>query len=140
MLATTELLGQQLPLDELPAARLGSELGVGAAAEVMGYPDGGPFARIPATVSAKGEVPLQDVSSSAVSSVDVYTLAAAVRHGFSGGPVVAADGSLVGLVFARAPGDAGTGYALTADTIASAVRQASALTATTSAGQCTPGG
>ncbi|WP_180536064.1 MarP family serine protease [Micrococcus luteus] len=125
---------------DLPVMPVGAELTGGASASVLGYPDGGPFASTPATVQAVGEVPLGDVLTGAASMVDVYTLAADIRHGYSGGPVVDAAGNLAGLVFARAPGSDAVGYALTADTIAPVVTAAPGMTATVPSGDCVPGG
>lgn len=125
---------------DLPVMPVGAELTGGASASVLGYPDGGPFASTPATVQAVGEVPLGDVLTGAASMVDVYTLAADIRHGYSGGPVVDAAGNLAGLVFARAPGSDAVGYALTADTIAPVVAAAPQMTATVPSGDCVPGG
>ncbi|MCV7531531.1 CvpA family protein [Micrococcus luteus] len=125
---------------DLPVMTVGAELTGGASASVLGYPDGGPFASTPATVQAVGEVPLGDVLTGAASMVDVYTLAADIRHGYSGGPVVDTAGNLAGLVFARAPGSDAVGYALTADTIAPVVAAAPGMTATVPSGDCVPGG
>ncbi|MBN6768999.1 trypsin-like peptidase domain-containing protein, partial [Micrococcus luteus] len=125
---------------DLPVMPVGAELTGGASASVLGYPDGGPFASTPAAVRAVGEVPLGDVLTGAASMVDVYTLAADIRHGYSGGPVVDAAGNLAGLVFARAPGSDAVGYALTADTIAPVVAAAPGMTATVPSGDCVPGG
>lgn len=124
----------------LPVMPVGAELTGGASASVLGYPDGGPFASTPAAVQAVGEVPLGDVLTGAASMVDVYTLAADIRHGYSGGPVVDTAGNLAGLVFARAPGSDAVGYALTADTIAPVVAAAPQMTATVPSGDCVPGG
>lgn len=125
---------------DLPVMPVGAELTGGASASVLGYPDGGPFASTPAAVQAVGEVPLGDVLTGAASMVDVYTLAADIRHGYSGGPVVDTAGNLAGLVFARAPGSDAVGYALTADTIAPVVAAAPEMTATVPSGDCVPGG
>ncbi|MFL0425687.1 MarP family serine protease [Micrococcus luteus] len=125
---------------DLPVMPVGAELTGGASASVLGYPDGGPFASTPATVQAVGEVPLGDVLTGAASMVDVYTLAADIRHGYSGGPVVDTAGNLAGLVFARAPGSDAVGYALTADTIAPVIAAAPGMTATVPSGDCVPGG
>lgn len=124
---------------DLPVMPLGAELVGGESALVMGHPDGGPFASTPATVQAVGEVPLGDVVTGAASMVDVYTLAADIRDGYSGGPVVDAAGSLAGLVFARAPGADPVGYALSADSIAPAVAAAPGMSATVPSGDCIPG-
>ena len=48
-------------------------------------------------------------------SREVYVLQAEVRPGDSGGPFVAADGTVLGLVFARSNVNDNVGYALSSD-------------------------
>jgi S1-C subfamily serine protease len=45
---------------------------------------------------------------------EVYSLRTTVRPGNSGGPLLAADGRVYGVIFAAAASDPDTGYALTA--------------------------
>ena len=49
---------------------------------------------------------------------EVYTVRGTVRQGNSGGPLVAADGQVLGLVFGAAVDDPDTGFVLTASEIA----------------------
>ena len=46
---------------------------------------------------------------------EIYTIRALVRSGNSGGPLVAPDGSVLGVIFAAAADDQNTGFAITAD-------------------------
>ena len=48
---------------------------------------------------------------------EVLSLRALVRPGNSGGPVVSADGEVLGVIFAASVSDDDTGYALTADQV-----------------------
>ncbi len=52
-----------IAVDDLGCAPLASSpvLGAGAAAAVEGYPNGGPFTAVPATVLSVGTVPVPDV-------------------------------------------------------------------------------
>ena len=91
----------------------------GDGAVVMGYPEDGPFrpdaARIRGTQQAKGP----DIYQRKTVVRQIYALRARVRPGNSGGPLVSPGGSVYGVVFAAAADDPQTGYALTADEVAS---------------------
>ena len=49
---------------------------------------------------------------------EIYALRATVRNGNSGGPLLAPDGRVYGVVFATSVDDPQTGYALTAAEVA----------------------
>ena len=52
-----------------------------------------------------------------------------MRPGNSGGPLLAPDGRVYGVVFARSTSDAETGYVLTADEVADDAERAATATA-----------
>jgi S1-C subfamily serine protease len=85
---------------------------------VAGFPENGAFdvraARIRGLIEANGP----DIYHRGTVHRDVYSLYATVRQGNSGGPLLAPDGRVAGVVFAKSLDDANTGYALTADEIA----------------------
>ena len=91
----------------------------GQSAVVAGYPENGPFrpvaARIRGTESARGP----DIYQSSQVTREIYSVYAVVRPGNSGGPLLAPDGRVYGVVFAAAVEDKHTGYALTAGEVAS---------------------
>ena len=62
-----------------------------------------------------------------------------VRSGNSGGPLIATDGSVLGVVFATALDSSNTGYALTNSEIAPDVAGARTASRPVSTGSCTPG-
>ncbi|MFC5381938.1 MarP family serine protease [Aquipuribacter nitratireducens] len=92
---------------------VGEPLGRGDDAVVAGFPLNGPYVigagRVRDVVTAVGE----DIYGEPGVEREVYSLAAQVRPGNSGGPVLDPTGAVVGVVFARSLQDAGTGYAVT---------------------------
>lgn len=120
-------------LDAPPAAMSTDPVGAGATAAIAGYPEGGPFQVAPAAVNARFEAVGLDIYGSGLTSRDVYELHGTVEPGNSGGPLVAAgmpsgsgvaDGTVIGVVFARAPGDPDVGYAVAMAPVAAEVASA----------------
>lgn len=97
---------------------LGGSASSGTAAEVAGYPENGPFTAVPARVRTKEEVSGPNIYSDATVTRDVYVLYASVHPGNSGGPLIATNGEVYGIVFAASTTDPNTGYALTAGEVA----------------------
>lgn len=108
----------------------------GDQAVVAGFPQGGPFrlepARVRDTIQARGP----DIYHRRQVTREVFSLFATVQPGNSGGPLLARDGDVYGVVFAKSLDDARTGYALTADEAAPVVRAGRARTIQTSSGSC----
>lgn len=123
-------------LDRQPIA-LGEDLAAGDTAAFAGYPAGGPFQIQPASVQGRSDVLVENIYGADPTATDVYTLAANVQQGNSGGPLLDMQGRVAGLIFAKSTSDVPVGYALTLAELRPAVEQADALTETVSAGQCT---
>lgn len=100
---------------DAPALQLGRNLGNGADAVVVGFPRNGPFTSSPARVRSVIEASGEDIYGQPGAARQVYSLFAEVEPGNSGGPLLAVDGSLAGIVFAKSLDDPQTGYALTMD-------------------------
>ncbi|WP_111767902.1 MarP family serine protease [Nakamurella deserti] len=98
---------------------------------VLGYPLGGPFTVSAGRVRSVTELTGPDIYQSTTVRREVYLLRALVQPGNSGGPVLDADGEVIGVVFGAAIDDAETGFALTAAEVADTV--AAGLTDTTEA-------
>jgi S1-C subfamily serine protease len=96
-----------------PALRLGEDLDGGAEAVVAGFPRNGPFSASPARVRTVIEARGEDIYGQPGVARQVYSLYAEVEPGNSGGPLLAVNGTLVGIVFAKSLDDPQTGYALT---------------------------
>jgi S1-C subfamily serine protease len=78
----------------------------------------------PAAVRGRGEAVGRDIYGRGVVTRNVLTLSSDVQRGDSGGPFVTSDGEVGGVVFAAAASEPGTGYALTAESVAGDVREA----------------
>jgi S1-C subfamily serine protease len=103
---------------QAPALRFAGAAAYGAGAIVAGYPLDHPFtagaARLDVAESAIGPNIYQDSQVRR----QIYPIRALVRPGNSGGPLLAPDGEVYGVVFAAAVSLKDTGYALTAAEVA----------------------
>ena len=122
-----------------PALREGDQLGRGDGAVVAGFPLDGPYrldpARVRTVLTARGS----DIYGSPGTVREVYSLYARVEPGNSGGPLLARDGRVVGIVFAKSLDDVSTGYALTLREAAPVLDAARAATAPVGTGVCAAG-
>jgi S1-C subfamily serine protease len=120
----------------LAPLRLAGQAPFGASAIVAGYPLDAPFTAVPARVGRAELASGPDIYQSTRLVRDVYPIRAVVLPGNSGGPLLAPDGKVYGIVFAAAVAVPKTGYALTDSEIASDLRRGEHLTAATSTGAC----
>ncbi|MET0297299.1 MAG: MarP family serine protease [Microbacterium sp.] len=125
-------------VDDLAAAPipLASTLAVGTSGAIQGYPLGGPFTMTPAAVLSVGTVPVADIYDAQLVPREIYSLQAAVRPGNSGGPLLTEDGTVAGVVFARAQDDDTRGYAMTMAELMPVAAQAEALSEPVGSGDC----
>ncbi len=116
---------------------LAANLPAGAFAAFDGYPLGGPFQSRPATVQAVSTVSVPDIYGQNPTPLQLYTLAANVQQGNSGGPLLTPSGKVAGVVFAKSVNKSSIGYALTTQELAPVVAQASSATTPVASGHCT---
>lgn len=123
-----------LDADPLPFAPGTAE--VGDDAIVIGYPLDGPYT--PTAAKVRQRIPLvgPNIYDSGTVSRDVYTVRAVVRSGNSGGPMIAPNGDVIGVVFGAALDDQETGFVLTADQVRPAVNAARDRTRGVDTGAC----
>ncbi|MBC7581705.1 MarP family serine protease, partial [Aeromicrobium sp.] len=129
VLRTTKLAGKPLPLNTAEAAK-------GAGAAVLGYPGGGKFdaqaAAILNTFTAAG----RNIYNRGSVQRQIYEVRAKIIPGNSGGPLIAKDGSVIGVVFAESTAYDKVGYALTAASVSKDITQAQARNQPVGTGNC----
>jgi hypothetical protein len=121
------------PLDIAP------NLAVGDDAVVDGYPFGGPFTTGPAEVLAVSTEQIADIYGQTSNPREVYSLAATVHPGNSGGPLLTTGGDVAGVVFARSATDDDLGYAMTNTELGPVVDAAPSMATALSPGNCVTG-
>jgi S1-C subfamily serine protease len=122
-----------LAADPLPVA---PTLAAGDAAAVQGYPYGGPFTSTGAQVLDVGTVRVPESGGIGGADREVYSLAAEVHPGNSGGPVLTTDGEVVGVIFGRADSEEDLAYAVTTAELLPVVAQATELDTAVEPGRC----
>jgi S1-C subfamily serine protease len=121
----------------LPALKIAPRTAaVAGDAVVLGYPLDGPFKASPARISGQIDLEAPDIYNAAMVRRDVYAVRSVVRSGNSGGPLIAPDGTVYGIVFSEATNDPDTGYVLTVPQIMEALNQGPSLFASRSTKSC----
>lgn len=108
----------------------------GETAAVQGYPFGGPFVSRAATVLNASTVSVADIYGSGQYQRHIYTLAADVQPGNSGGPLLDGTGDVLGVVFAKDKTLGNVGYALTDQELSAVASAAPTEMATVSTQSC----
>jgi S1-C subfamily serine protease len=130
VLRTSAPLGPPLSIAGGTAAR-------GTKAAVLGYPEDGPLTVGSAGVTAVIDAQGRDIYNEGLVVRSVYQLEAVVRPGNSGGPLVASDGQVIGVVFSRSTVDADVGYALASPGVLQRVLEAERAQTPVGNGACT---
>jgi S1-C subfamily serine protease len=86
----------------------------GTVAVILGYPGGGPLVAGSAGVISLFAAQGRDIYDQSLTVRNVYELEGTVLPGNSGGPLIAADGRVFGVVFSRSTSNANIGFALAA--------------------------
>jgi S1-C subfamily serine protease len=131
------------PENDLALLRVGSNLPTlavseqrqpGADAAVLGYPENGPYAVAPARLGETRPTISEDSYGNGPVDRMIVALRGSVRSGNSGGPLVDAEGRVVGTVFAATTAGPAGGFAVPAEEVRDALAQVSASVST---GTCT---
>jgi S1-C subfamily serine protease len=109
----------------------------GASAMVLGFPLDGPYDAQSARIRDVSNITGPDIYESGDDVTrEIYTIRALVRSGNSGGPLVAPNGRVLGVIFAAAADDRNTGFAVTAREASSVARQGEERTRSVRTGDC----
>jgi len=108
----------------------------GEAAAILGYPEDGPYTVDPARIRSGERLRSPDIYGRGTVLRDVYSVRGKIRPGNSGGPLVSAQGKVLGVIFAASVSSSDTGYALTADQVASAAAAGLQAVRPVSTGAC----
>lgn len=136
--SVTDLAVLQVPELGLEPLERGEDLQRGDTAAFLGYPGGGSFEAMGAVVESLSTVAIQNIYGAEPSPLRIYQLAGEVQQGNSGGPLLDARGKVVGVVFAKAKGDAEVGYALALDEVNQAIADSKSIREAVPTGACSP--
>lgn len=104
-------------------------------AATLGYATGSLKANT-ATIISNQQALGYDIYNLNTTSRHIYTIAADIEPGDSGGPLINNQAQVTGMVFAKSSSIKNVGYALTADQVEKSVESALASKTTVSTGQC----
>ncbi|HSX34800.1 MAG TPA: MarP family serine protease [Candidatus Saccharimonadales bacterium] len=129
VLRTSDLAGKPLNILTQTASN-------GTAAAVLGYPGGGGFTATPAAILESFTALGRNIYNQGQTRRDIYSIKSSIEQGNSGGPVIAEDGSVIGLVFAKSTTYGNVGYALTMQPVASEINNVRGSNTPVSTGSC----
>lgn len=110
----------------------------GGDAIVAGYPRGQPLTAVPARVGDEVAARSPDIYLAGAVIRDIYWIRAGVEPGNSGGPLLAPDGTVYGVVFANSTVQPGYAVALASGEVMPDARAGAAATTPVSTRNCTP--
>ncbi|HEX2707431.1 MAG TPA: MarP family serine protease [Solirubrobacterales bacterium] len=115
---------------DIPTLPISSRRPAGADAAVLGYPENGPYSLSPARVGETRDTVSEDSYSRGPVDRTIIALRGAVRSGNSGGPLVDADGRVIGTVFAATTSGSPGGFAIPAELVRKALGRTAAAVGT----------
>lgn len=129
VLRVNGLTGHSLTIDN-------SRVSPDTPAAVLGYPGGGPLTAGSAAVMNEFTATGRNIYGRGSTDRDVYEIRADVIPGNSGGPLVAKDGRVIGVIFAESTTYQHVGYALTTAQVTNELNQAATRSQAVSTGGC----
>ncbi len=119
---------------DIPALPISSQRPEGSDAAVLGYPENGPYVLSPARVGQTQATISEDSYGRGPVDRTIISLGGTVRSGNSGGPLVDAQGRVIGTVFATTTSGSPGGFAIPAELVRRALDQTASEVST---GACT---
>lgn len=110
---------------DLPTLAIAARRHTGSDAAVLGYPENGPYALSPARVGDTRETVSEDSYGNGPVDRPITALGGEVRSGNSGGPLVDAEGKVLGTVFAATTGGIPGGFAVPGELVEEALAHTS---------------
>jgi S1-C subfamily serine protease len=112
-------------------------LSYGDAGAVLGYPGNTPTLNVQsAVVIDQVDAQGQNIYNQGLVNREIYELESNVEPGNSGGPLIAANGQVAGIVFAKSADQPDIGYALLISDVKASIQSAESRNQSTSDGQC----
>src|SRR5215471_14809739 len=108
----------------------------GSGAVVAGYPENGEFRAVPARVGSQWSANGPNIYQTGSVTRAIYAVRATVEPGNSGGPLLAKNGKVYGVIFAASTTTRNTGFALTASAVGADVRAGAHATVSVSTQGC----
>lgn len=108
----------------------------GSDAVVAGYPGNGPFRAAPARIGSQRPVNGPNIYRTGTVTRAIYAVRATVEPGNSGGPLLARNGKVYGVIFAASANARHTGFVLTASAVQADVRHGAQATVPVSTHRC----
>jgi S1-C subfamily serine protease len=106
------------------------------AAAVLGFPGGGQLTADQAAIIDHVKAIGRNIYNEGVVQREIYEVQADVEQGDSGGPLIAADGTVAGVIFAKAVSQDNVGYALLIDQVKPIISKAASRSSAVSTGSC----
>ncbi len=125
-----------VPTGSARPLRFGTDPAAGDGVAILGFPQNGPYDAQAGRVRADQRLRSPDIYGGGTVIREVLSLRGLIRPGNSGGPVLDSGGHVVGVVFAASVTSDDTGYALSAQQVASAAAAGSIASRTVSTQGC----
>jgi len=119
-----------------PPLRFAGQADRGSRAVVAGYPENGGFRATAARVGSQWSAKGPNIYQTGSVTREIYAVRARVEPGNSGGPLLAKNGKVYGVIFAASTTARDTGFALTASAVRADVRAGAHATAGVSTQSC----
>jgi S1-C subfamily serine protease len=119
-----------------PPLRFAGQAARGSGAVVAGYPENREFRAVPARVGSQWSANGPNIYQTGSVTRAIYAVRAAVQPGNSGGPLLAKNGKVYGVIFAASTTTRDTGFALTAGAVEADVRAGTHATMSVSTRDC----